>query len=530
MFSIAILIGIYSYLLFSLGILGLLYKNIIIAATLIFLAVSLFFFRNKILKNRIFSLKKSNLFLDIIIIQAIVNLIGALGPELGFDALWYHLTLPKIFLENHKLIHIPGGLLYYSDMPKLTEMLYLLPLSTIGEVGAKMIHFIFGLLVSVAIYRLSRKFLDKKFSLLSVVIFCSNLVVGWQSTTAYIDLARVFFEVMAVWGFINWYESRVNSSAKRGWFIESAVMIGLAISTKLLSIGSLFIFLLLIMYSSSKFNRELLVKLFIYSSIALYVALPWLMFSFLNTGNPIYPLFSSYAKEGFTLNILNPLMILNKLWDLFTHASDPISPIYIVFLPLIVVFFKNFSRQVKILTIYSLLFLAVFYFIPENESRYVLTDFSILSIIVSYLIHEFLKGKFLKNFSIAFIVLISIVSIAYRGIANSKYLPVIIGLESKDKFLADHLNFNYGDFYDTDGYFKKYVNSSDKVLLYGFHNLYYIDFPFIDSSYVKRGDKFNYIAVQNSHLPDRFKFWKEVYSNTKTGVKLYSLGGQEWVY
>ena len=58
----------------------------------------------------------------------------------------------------------------------------------------------------------------------------------------------------------------------------------------------------------------------------------------------------------------------------------------------------------------------------------------------------------------------------------------------------------------------------------------YVDFNFIDSSWVKKGDSFNFIAVQNGKLPERFSFWQEVYYNQTTKVKLYSLGGQEWVY
>jgi len=115
-------------------------------------------------------------------------------------------------------------------------------------------------------------------------------------------------------------------------------------------------------------------------------------------------------------------------------------------------------------------------------------------------------------------------------VANTKYLPVIFQKQTKEEFLTNHLNFNFGDFYDTDNYFKTHINNTDRVLLYGFHNLYYVNFPFIDSSYVRKGDGFNYIATQNSKIPERFKFWKLIYSNKKTGVKLYSLGGQTWVH
>lgn len=521
MFTFAILLGIYSYILFSLGVFGLLYKSWIVLFTLIFLALIALNFKERLIKIKFIPLTFSPLFL-LVLIQALVNFIGVLGPELGFDALWYHLTLPKIFLDSHSLLHIPGGLLYYSDMPKLTEMIYLLPLSVTSEIGAKIIHFSFGILILLAIYKLSRKFLNQKFSLLSSLIFYSSLVVGWQSTTAYIDLSRTFFELMAVWGFVNWYETKGSPRIKRGWFIESAVMLGLAISTKILSIGSIFVFLFLLFYVY-KLSRKFLNQAILFIFISFYIALPWFLFSFLNTGNPIYPLFTAYLKDPVNLN---PLKILN----LFTHSNDPISPVYIIFIPFIFLYFNKFSGVFKILTVYLALSLIVWYLIPVPESRYFLPYLPVFSIIISYLIFTFMKDKIIHSLSISVIIFVSLISIFYRGIANYKYLPVILGLETKDKFLTDHLNFNYGDFYDTDGFFRKHINKSDRVLLYGFHNLYYLDFPFLDSSYVKKGDKFNYIAVQRADLPKRFGFWKQIYSNQKTHVNLYFLGGQEWAY
>src|SRR3989344_8307152 len=114
MFALAILFGIYSYLIFILGILGFLYKPVIFFTTVIFVIALLSYFKPNIsyyASNIKLNLDRfSKLIVSLIILQAAVNLIGALGPELSFDALWYHLTIPKIFLEEHRIFHIPGGL------------------------------------------------------------------------------------------------------------------------------------------------------------------------------------------------------------------------------------------------------------------------------------------------------------------------------------------------------------------------------------------------------------------------------------
>src|ERR1700690_1290221 len=179
MFSLAILIGIYSYFIFLFGILGLIYKPVLASLSLIFVSVCVFYYRNNLINvfkkvvsfrltdksinleylfNYINKNRFESLLILIFVVQLIVNLIGVLGPETSFDALWYHLTLPKLYILRHGIFHIPGNLLFYSDMPKLTEMLYI-PLLLFGnELGAKLIHFIFGALTLIVIYKLSRKY------------------------------------------------------------------------------------------------------------------------------------------------------------------------------------------------------------------------------------------------------------------------------------------------------------------------------------------------------------------------------------
>lgn len=549
MFSLSILIGVYSYIIFALGLLGVLYKQNIIFATVVYFLLIIIWKKNQIsyLLKSLRSLKLERIYilptiiLFLLTAQILINFIGVFGPEFGFDALWYHLTFPKIYLLNHSIVYIPGGLLYYSVMPKLTEMLYIASLSFGNEILAKFVHFSFGLLSCIAIYSLSRKFLDKKLSIIAVAIFYSNLVVGWQSITAYIDLGRTFFEIMALWGFINFIKetpySRLARSlfAKRMWLIESAVMLGLATTAKLLSLGSLLIFTTFLIYEylseKNKNLRELITNILVYWFIVFLIPLPWFIFSFIHTGNPVYPFFSHTYPIVLNFNLFNPFNFVKELWIFFTGLSDHISFLYIIFLPLIIIYFRKFNRLLKIISAYSLLAIILWYLTPRTGGgRFILPYLPAFSIVVAGMVKELKDKKYIYKISIVLVLTAMLFSIGYRGFANLKYVPVIIGKESKDEFLIKHLNFSFGDFYDTDGYFKKNIKSSDRVLLYGFHNLYYIEFPFIDSSWVKKGDTFNYIATQNTVLPKRFSYWNLIYKNEKTKVNLYTFGGRKWVY
>jgi len=187
-------------------------------------------------------------------------------------------------------------------------------------------------------------------------------------------------------------------------------------------------------------------------------------------------------------------------------------------------------KELKIIALYSIISLIIWYVTPRTGGgRFILPYLTAFSILIVGFI-EALKSTQLKFVLVLIITSIAISSIVYRGIAVSKYLPVILGKESKDVFLSRNLNFSFGDFYDTDDYFKSTINEKDKVLIYGGHNLFYVNFPFIHESFVKKGDTFNYLITINENLPKRFWYWNLIYENKQTGVKLYTLGGQEWVY
>lgn len=526
MFKIALIIGVYSYLIFFLGIFGLLHKNIIYFASLLYFVpiIALSVKKLNIDKNITKKLKVSNiskLLIIILFVQALVNFTGVLGPEIGFDALWYHLTLPKLYFLAHRISHIQGGLLYYSDIPKNIEMLYISALSLGGETLAKTTHYLMGILCIIAVYKLSRKFLPSYLSFIACIIFYSNLVVGWESISSYVDLGTTFFTTVSVYEFFNWLDTK-----KRRFIVFSAIMTGFAISTKLVMVNLLPIFILLIIYQGfvskikiSKLIGDIMVFLF----FSILISLPWFVFSYINTQNPFYPLFDPRFTFSYHNNIFN-------LINLFVFSSDPLNPTYVIMIPLVILMFRKISYPLRLLTVFSLFGVLFWYQTSQiGGSRFILPFVTAFSVVVVGILAS-IKDKYLYRYLLAIILSIALTSVLYRFVANAKFIPVVFGKETKEQFLAKNLKFDFGDFYDTDGYFKKNIKSSDMVLLFGFHNLYYIDFPFIDSSWVKGGDKFNYIAIQNANLPARFAGWNKIYTNKLTNVSLYSDGGKVWSY
>ncbi len=203
----------------------------------------------------------------------LLNFIGIFTPELGFDALWYHLTLPKLWLLKHRY-YFPGGLLYYSAMPRLAETIFIPLIKYSGFIGPKAVQFLAGLTTCYLIKKITHKYTQSIFySWLAVILFYATWIVSWQSSSSYIDLIRTSLETTALY-FLTVYNKKPQNWILAGFFI------GLAIGTKWLSLLSLFLYMLI-------FNTAIL-------GPALLIASPWFYIAYRFTHNPIFPLFENF--------------------------------------------------------------------------------------------------------------------------------------------------------------------------------------------------------------------------------------------
>jgi hypothetical protein len=497
MFTLSIFIGIYSYIIFFLGLTGHPTRLNVQIISLVWLFI-LFLKIKNYLKIKNLKLKiKQKLLLSILVSQLLVNLIGVLGPELGFDALWYHLSLPKLWLSEHLIRFIPGAVYKYSVMPKLTETLYAGALAFPFPVLTKLIHFLFGLLILIPLYQLSRKFLSKNYSLLVLVIFYTNLIVGWESTTAYVDLSRTFFEILALKLFMD------------NKIYRSAVILGLAVCTKLIALGSLPIFICLLL-----FQKKSLPFALCYMLIAILIPAPWLIHAYISTGNPIYPFLSAvYPAENISLN-------LKDLWDLFTQSPDPISPIYIISAPLLFIKpINKWGRGVGELFLFTALALLIWFITPRTGGgRFILPYLPALSITVIIIIN-FIKFIWLKKFLIALALLLSCSSILYRFAANAKYLPVILHPATKNAWLRKHLNYDFGDYLPD--YRTVSLIKIDPVLVYGINNMFYLPDNYKQADTVSHAN-FSWVLIRYSDIkiPPRYLGWQIIYTDPITRTYL----------
>ncbi len=503
LFSYTIGLGIISYILFFVAVMGLLYFW-----TVCLLLILLFVFSiPKLYKGTKqlvhVPLKPSPItqqpFINILLLliigsYVIVNLINALTPVLCFDCQVYHLAEPKKFLEYHRLIHtqipgldIGGGVLM--TMPINFEMLYIVPLSFHNDILAKLIQYGTALFAGASVYVLSKRFFSSLAGLFAVAIFLIQPFVFKHIATTKVDTAILLFAILSINSFLEWYH---NQNSK--WLMLCGIFSGLYFACKLTGLFLIIILSLLIFYrlfhdNKSGFKNSLL-ELGRFLIPAFIIAFPWLLRSWMLTGDPLYPYIGNLLGNGFKTELGHPKSFINfflYLWNLtfnpqvFYLSSRSISPFYLAILPGLLLV-KNIDRKIKYLLVLGLLY--VYLFFPFLAlPRYFMPGIAALSIVVGYIINQFslsYKNSLLKKLILVFLCMPFIVNLYYLYRVNIPNVSAALKIVSRDDYLEKHL----GDYY----LMTKYVNEKlpDDITVFApwENRFYYFDKKFLSGNWM----------------------------------------------
>jgi len=436
----------------------------------------------------------------------IINLIGVFMPELGFDALWYHLTLSKLFLMKHQW-YIPGGLYYYSAMPRLGELIGLPFLTLFGYIGPKFIQFFSGLITSLLIYRLAKRFTqDKLLSLSAVNLFYATWLVSWQSSSAYVDLIRTLFELSAL--FIILKSRFLNHKS----IILTGLFMGLAIGVKWHALGSLVLLALV-------FTPTI-------APIALLIASPWFLIAYHFTGNPLHPLFEGFMTATQLAqvppNFYTPLSILRRV--IFTPlfltkpADDFLSPVTGVIFLISFIGLISSNKIIRKISLFGVLGTFILLLTPPPSTRYFLPYFPALIIVSVYIISR-LKNLYSNLFVVIF-TLSAFIIFGLRLYAFAKYLPYLSGKLSQNQFLASQSYRLPDTFIDADDYVKNNLSPNASYAISSLHNLYYFPYNFDHDSFVDNTKHYDYLITTKA---DPGEVRGELIHTNPLGIQIFKL-------
>ena len=150
----------------------------------------------------------------------------ALAPPTSWDGLFYHLTGPALYIARGGIapleINIP-----HLAFPALMETLFGLGLLLRGDVAAKLLHLVYGLLLAALVYRLSRRWQEREAAGWSLLLLAATPMVAVLAAWAYNDLALAFYQLAALYALLAWQET-----GQRGWLLAAGLLSGLALGLK----------------------------------------------------------------------------------------------------------------------------------------------------------------------------------------------------------------------------------------------------------------------------------------------------------
>ena len=224
----------------------------------------------------------------------------SIRPDLSWDANVYHLTLPKLFLEQGGFFAVPFNV--YSHWPLGVELLFGLAIAVHDYVLAKQVHFVFGLLTVAVLFAAAKNGTAENKAhphaarwagLMACVLFLANPVVLFEIKVAYVDLAlALFFLVSFLVAERLLARSSLGSADRRADLLLLGTSSGLVCATKLSGVllaSSLLVVLLGCLLAHRGFRSTLNDALWIAGPL-LTLAAPWPLKSWILTGNPGYPL------------------------------------------------------------------------------------------------------------------------------------------------------------------------------------------------------------------------------------------------
>ena len=388
---------------------------------------------------------------------AFFNLLWALAPELRFDALNYQLAVPRCYLEAGRIVDLPY--FWHSYFAHLVNSIFVLALALGGQIAAKLIVFATGAIAALGAYALGCILLSRRAALWAAALFYSTPIVSWLSTTAYVDLTLGMF-LLACWiAFLRWRES-----GRAGWIRASGALAGAVVATKLNGAFGLIVIGLVLAWSVIR-ERTVpeRVRGFVGFAVAfLVVGLPWYLVTWSFTGNPTFPLLNGVFRSpqwepvNETMNAgafglgtsVGALVRLPFALTFETRLFDELLPsgglgIGLVLLPLAFFWLIRGRRRAKLLLAGCTVYL-VFWSLSFQYARYYVPILPFVTALAAAGVLVWASSSWPRRLNLAmlWVALLgqcALVPFAFGDFVQRNPLPLLIGRESRDDFLAKSL-------------------------------------------------------------------------------------------
>jgi hypothetical protein len=511
--TLAILVGagILTFIVLGAGLLGALFPLVGWAIVAVGLVLTVYMLRGVRAGVIVESLKKSSagfrrqdplmwgcwLFL---LLSATLNLLAALAPISGTDALAYHLAIPKLWVEEGRIRYVPG--VYYSTAAFGLEMLFTLAMLLGSPIAAQVLHFGFGIMGTLVVYFLASRTFSTRAGVLGATLFYAITDVNVQSSIALVDLGAAAYLLAALLAALRWREQGGR------WILIAALLAGFHAGTKMPNLAAA-VTLWLALVIDVLARRELQVnarQLAVAAAVIGLVAAPWFARSWVWTGNPVYPYINSvfhgrdFSAEASDRQLaiqyyktigdrsLDRLILAPILLTVSPDAfrSGYLGPVYLSALPF--VWLVPFSRSTRLLFLFALGSLPTWYFLYPRLRTLLPMVGALSGAAAAAFLGLVRLHPVARTLALASLGLWLLTSLAANGRYHLPAIPVALGLEPQDSFLRRRLAQADSQFlwYDDFMTLNQMLPSNATVLLWDTRG-YYLDRTYVWANAVAQG-------------------------------------------
>lgn len=265
-----------------------------------------------------------------------VLLVHTLLPPTDWDAISYHLALPRLYVEA-------GGLTYVNFMlaanwPLNMEMLFAVALLFGSDIATHLTMLGFTGLVAVGLLIAARRHLgDDRAGAVAVLLFLTVPMVKRLGGLALVDVAMGLYVLAAALCFARWQSGR-----RWQWLLLCGAFCGLAAGSKLMGGGFAILYGLLFLWAEGRrwlaarhvgrgraVAGEALRGALVFGLAGLALVGPWYLRSYLNTGNPVWP-FAYHLFGGRDWDDLGDEYNMQLMYTTWSKVVLPRNPIGLV--------------------------------------------------------------------------------------------------------------------------------------------------------------------------------------------------------
>jgi hypothetical protein len=216
----------------------------------------------------------------------------AAAPPTSWDALAYHLEVPKQWLRLGRVGFVPS--VYIAKNPLLPQSLYLLAFGLGRDTLAQMMHLGFAALCCASIAVFGARRLNARAGALAAAVFASQPLFYAFAGTGNTDFTVCFFGMLSVWAFDLWAES-----GERRRLALAGAFAGLACASKIIGLWlALALTGLLLARLVEKRGKGAALDLAAWAGAGASAAGPWYLLNWLWLGDPVWPYFARLFNAG----------------------------------------------------------------------------------------------------------------------------------------------------------------------------------------------------------------------------------------